>query len=59
MSKASLIAQAKSTRDLAGQARRLSSAVNEADRQRLLGYAEDLDQKAARLEAEAATIEPC
>jgi hypothetical protein len=47
--------QAAATRDLARRARRLLHALTlEADRARLLQYAEELEEQADRLEAEGA-----
>ena len=46
--------QAAATRDLARRARRLAQGLTpDADRARLLQYAEELDEQANRLEAEA------
>jgi hypothetical protein len=45
--------QAAATRDLARRARRLAQALTlDADRARLLQYAEELEEQAARLESE-------
>ena len=55
-SKESLLAQADSLHDLARRARRLSQNLSqEPDQQRLVRYAEELDDSAARLEKEAAS----
>ena len=56
MSKASqLIGQAASCRDLARRAKRLAGTfVDGIERERLLGYAEELEQQAADLEKQAA-----
>jgi hypothetical protein len=49
-----LVVQAKAWRKLAERARRLADGLlDDADRNRLLEYSEDLAQKAARLQADA------
>ena len=49
-----LLLQAAATRAMAARARRLAREVGTAaDRERLLHYAEELDERAARLEAQA------
>jgi hypothetical protein len=51
-----LVVQAKEWRKLAERARRLADGLlDDADRKRLLEYSEELAQKAARLQADAAT----
>jgi hypothetical protein len=50
-------AQAEANRDLARRARRLADTLSDpADRRRLLRYADELDEQAARREAEAAAF---
>jgi hypothetical protein len=50
-----LLKQAEASRDLARRARRLAGQLtSEADRQRLLRHAEELDNQAADLERRAA-----
>jgi hypothetical protein len=54
-SKESLLQQVDSLRDLARRARRLAANLNlESDQRRLGRYAEELEENASRLEADAA-----
>lgn len=54
-SKEGLLAQVDSLRDLSRRARRLSQTLTQdPDQQRLVRYAEELDDSASRLEKEAA-----
>jgi hypothetical protein len=49
-----LVVQAEAWRKLAERARRLAGGLlDDSERNRLLDYSEELDQKAARLQAEA------
>jgi hypothetical protein len=50
--------QAAARRDLAKRARRMAQELASADRTRLLRYAEDMEEQAARLEACAAEPAP-
>ena len=55
----SLLEQAAATRDLARRARRLAQGLTpDADRARLLQYAEELEEQANRLEAEGRGGQP-
>jgi hypothetical protein len=54
-SKESLLKQVDSLRDIARRARRLAPTLErESDRQRLARHAEELDENASRIEAQAA-----
>jgi hypothetical protein len=51
--------EARETRNLAKRARRLSRELSEeADRERLIRFADELDQRVAKLEPEAAAQRP-
>jgi hypothetical protein len=50
--------QAATRRDLAKRARRMAQELAPADRTRLLRYAEDMEEQAARLEADATEPAP-
>lgn len=55
-SKESLLAQVYSLRGLSRRARRLSQTLSQVhDQQRLVRYAEELEEEASRLEKEAAS----
>jgi hypothetical protein len=56
-SKHTLLAQVDTLRDIARRARRLSRTIaRESDQRRLARHAEELDETASRLEAEAAEV---
>ena len=56
-SKTSLLSQVDALRDVARRVRRLSKTIaRESDQRRLTRHAEELDETATRLEAEAAGV---
>jgi predicted metal-dependent hydrolase len=56
-SKTSLLSQVDALRDVARRVRRLSKTIaRESDQRRLARHAEELDETATRLEAEAAEV---
>ena len=59
MSRVDLERQARDARDFAVRARRMAQGLSQAaDRERINRFADDEDERAAGLEAEAAALQP-